>query len=72
MAINDPNAIERFDLLKVGWRRRSALFLDAAGCPPWLIKRRCPEPDWGALTKLFQEECSAIDNGDGSFTYDIG
>lgn len=24
-----------------GWRRRSAMMLDHAGCPPWLIWLRC-------------------------------
>ena len=30
-----------------GWRRGSALDLDAAGCPYWLIRRRCLAVIWG-------------------------
>ena len=34
----------------LGWRRRSAMLLDEAGCPGWLIRWRCPVPQaWGDL-----------------------
>ena len=32
---------ERIGLFIKGWRRRSLLLLDAAGCPPWLAQWRC-------------------------------
>ena len=33
-----------------GWRRRSAMLLDAAGCPRWLVRWRCPGlKGWGAF-----------------------
>lgn len=38
---NSPEQIERFDLFRTGWRRQSEIYLDAAGCPQWLIKNRC-------------------------------
>lgn len=34
-------------LLLRGWRRRSVSDLDAAGCPHWLIRRRCLAIIWG-------------------------
>ena len=52
---NTPEQIERFEYMRLGWRRRSMLLLDAAGCPGWLLNRRCPPielPDgmkWGDL-----------------------
>ena len=36
------NRIDRFRLFLEGWRRQSALQLDKAGCPTWLIRLRCP------------------------------
>ena len=42
--------LERFGLFRLGWKRRSMMLLDAAGCPWWIIKRRCPTSDcWGTL-----------------------
>ena len=35
----DPR--DRWTFLSFGWYRRSAYFLDLAGCPAWLINRRC-------------------------------
>ena len=32
-----------------GWRQRSALDLDAAGCPHWLIRWRCNVIIWGDI-----------------------
>lgn len=33
-----------------GWRRRSRMYLDNAGCPRWLISLRCPmRNDWGGI-----------------------
>ena len=40
----------RLRLFLLGWRRRSSMILDAAGCPGWLIKRRCPTlNNWGTI-----------------------
>jgi hypothetical protein len=40
-------------LFALGWRRRSAMILDNAGCPPWLVKLRCPVlPGWGRELRL--------------------
>ena len=40
----------RLALFLRGWRRRSAMLLDAAGCPPWLWKWRCPViRGWGTM-----------------------
>ena len=36
------NRIDQFRLFLEGWRRQSALQLDKAGCPTWLIRLRCP------------------------------
>lgn len=33
-----------WELFKIGWRRRSALYLDLAGAPLWLTKWRAPAP----------------------------
>lgn len=33
--------IERIKLFLKGWRRRSLMLLDVAGCPPWLAHWRC-------------------------------
>ena len=34
----------------IGWRRRSALILDGAGCPMWLTRLRCPvRRGWGTV-----------------------
>jgi hypothetical protein len=42
--------IERLRLFLTGWRRQSALMLDAAGCPAWLIRLRCPTIlAWGRI-----------------------
>lgn len=43
----------------VGWRRRSALILDNAGCPSWFIRLRCGRPsrDWGGVVGLAGAEC---------------
>ena len=41
---------ERISLFTRGWRRRSGPMLDAAGCPLWLQKRRCPTlKGWGRI-----------------------
>ena len=43
---------ERISLFTRGWRRRSAPMLDAAGCPLWLQKRRCPTlKGWGRILR---------------------
>ena len=34
-------------LFRTGWRRRSALMLNTAGCPHWLIRWRCGVIIWG-------------------------
>ena len=58
---NTPEQIERFEWIQLGWRRRSKLLLDAAGCPIWLQERRCPRmelPDgmcWGDLLYIMTE-----------------
>ena len=41
-------------VFRVGWRRRSRLILDSAGCPMWLAKRRCPplSKGWGTTLQL--------------------
>ena len=42
--------LTRLALFLRGWRRRSAMLLDAAGCPPWLWKWRCPViREWGTM-----------------------
>ena len=48
---NTPEQIERFECFRKGWERRSALWLDIAGAPQWLIQRRChpPLPGWGTV-----------------------
>lgn len=47
---NTEESIERFNMFRVGWSRRSAVMLDAIGCPVWLVKRRCPfTPGFGRL-----------------------
>lgn len=34
----------------IGWRRRSAMILDYAGAPGWLIHWRCRPPrNWGTI-----------------------
>ena len=36
-----------------GWLTRSASVLDYAGCPVWLVKKRCPvRPGWGTRLNL--------------------
>lgn len=35
---------------RIGWRRRSAMILDYAGAPVWLVRLRCRPPrNWGTL-----------------------
>jgi hypothetical protein len=47
-------ARERIWLFREGWRKRSAMILDAAGCPLWLIKLRCPTiRGWGSVLEYF-------------------
>ena len=47
---NTLEQIERFEMLRFGWKYRRALNLDFVGCPYWLIKRRCTfSPGWGTL-----------------------
>lgn len=42
--------MNRYNLFRLGWKRRQATMLDAAGCPWWIIKRRCHFlPCWGTL-----------------------
>lgn len=37
----------------LGWKRRSRLLLDYAGCPMWLARLRCPVPDgWGRALQI--------------------
>lgn len=44
------NTLERLRLFWKGWQRQSMVMLDAAGCPLWLQKRRCPTlTGWGTL-----------------------
>ena len=40
-----------------GWRTRSTAVLDYAGCPVWLVKKRCPvRRGWGTrLNQLARE-----------------
>lgn len=39
-----------WQLFRLGWFRRSAMILDEAGCPLWLIRLRCPvHKGWGIL-----------------------
>ena len=41
---------ERFEILRDGWNRRSAVMMDYVGCPVWMVKRRCPtSKGWGTL-----------------------
>jgi hypothetical protein len=48
--------IERIELFRLGWHRRSMRILDAAGCPMWLNKWRCKPPvGWGALLMALTE-----------------
>lgn len=43
-------------LFILGWRRRSLMILDNAGCPRWLAKLRCPAlPAWGLLLNTLTE-----------------
>ena len=43
-------SLEEYELYKLGMERRSALLLDAAGCPPSVIRLVCePFPRWGQL-----------------------
>ena len=52
---NTSEQIERFEWMRLGWKRRSKLLLDAAGCPMWLLDRRCPRmelPDGMCLGDL--------------------
>lgn len=38
------------DLFVEGWRRQSLMMLDAAGCPLWIAKLRCPTiKNWGSV-----------------------
>jgi hypothetical protein len=59
---NKPEQIERFEFMQTGWQRRSMLYLDAAGCPAWLIERRCPRIElpyglcWGDLLDILVNE----------------
>ena len=47
---NTPEQIERFEIFRTGWRRRSALHLDYCGVPYEIVTRRCPSPQgWGLL-----------------------
>ena len=39
---NTQDQIDRFEAMRIGWRRRSAIILDGIGCPRWLVARRCP------------------------------
>ena len=40
--------MNRLQAFLLGWRQRSAMLLDEAGCPEWLIRWRCPVPiSWG-------------------------
>ena len=48
-------------VFRLGWRRRSAMILDNAGCPGWLIRWRCPVPrGWG---RALEELVRRIDPG---------
>ena len=50
---------DRVKLFILGWRRRSAMILDNAGCPMWLVRLRCPlRPGWG---KMLDELAEGID-----------
>ena len=44
-------------LFILGWHRRSAMILDSAGCPVWLVRKRCPTmPGWGTLLNILARE----------------
>ena len=44
--------MKRLGQFLLGWRRRSAMMLDAAGCPYWLVKLRCPiMKGWGTMLR---------------------
>ena len=46
-----------FRLFVYGWLTRSTAVLDYAGCPVWLVKKRCPvTPGWGTLLTLLARE----------------
>ena len=57
------NRIDQFRLFLEGWRRQSALLLDTAGCPVWLIRLRCPcVIAWGNI--LARGSMIILDNRD--------
>jgi hypothetical protein len=42
--------VDRLLLFCEGWKQQSALKLDVAGCPLWLIRWRCPTiAAWGHI-----------------------
>ena len=44
-------------LFVYGWLTRSTAVLDYAGCPVWLVKKRCPvTPGWGTRLNLLAGE----------------
>lgn len=52
--------MNRLKLFLLGWRRRSALLLDNAGCPLWLTRRRCPPlQGWGRLLSEMADDIAA-------------
>ena len=55
-----------FKMFSLGWRRRSAMIMDAAGCSWWLIKYRCPmnNPGWGTLLYKLTEHMGFVDMWD--------
>jgi len=46
---------QRLQVLILGWKRRSAMLLNEAGCPRWLIRWRCPVPvGWSDLYRTMR------------------
>ncbi|TXH11546.1 MAG: hypothetical protein E6R03_14260 [Hyphomicrobiaceae bacterium] len=61
--------IERIKTFHKGWRRRSLLLLDAAGCPPWLAQWRCrltrkEQAAYQALTDALTDDPYGVDYDD--------
>jgi len=51
---------EWLSMFITGWRRRSKMILDNCGCPTWLIRWRCPTPEylrgnWGAILRSLSD-----------------
>ena len=49
--------LARLGMFLLGWQRRSAMILDNAGAPRWLIRWRCPKATgWGAVLDVLARD----------------